>query len=125
MIYIIYKKEFAKAAKISLQKETVEDGSSERLVESDAEIKKQEIEKFHQEQLSLIEAAGLELSHFLNKEGLSHINGKLREYGIDSLTDLDDIHILSDQILKSEVKYPSHPTHSLFFKKRKKVKKKY
>jgi hypothetical protein len=99
-------KDFARAAKISLKSDNrEEDGeSSERLVEMhNLNTKAEELERHHQEQLDMIEAAGLEMSHFLQREGLSHTVGKLREFGIDSLTDLDDAQILSDQILKSEV----------------------
>lgn len=63
------------------------------------------MERHHREQLDMIEAAGAEMSQFLQREGLNHTVGKLREYGIDSLTDLDDTQILSDTILKSEVNF--------------------
>jgi uncharacterized membrane protein YfcA len=111
-----YKKEtevFAKEAKVTLAKEgydlaasqSPDKNSSDRLVELTQmdNSKTEDMERLHREQLEMIALASQEMRSFLQHEGLGHIMEKLQEFGVDSLTDLDDAQIITDSVLKAEI----------------------
>mmetsp|Transcript_42495 Transcript_42495/g.54642 ORF Transcript_42495/g.54642 Transcript_42495/m.54642 type:complete len:389 (+) Transcript_42495:857-2023(+) len=53
--------------------------------------------------MEMVAAASQEMSTFLHNEKLGHLVGKLQEFGVDSLTDLEDVQIITDAVLQNEI----------------------